>query len=136
MNSQVTSPAPRPRPIATVGRPLDDGWRQWVAENRLRGCTPESMLVTMTTSGLDAQASLRALNELERDPVYLAALRHQQLLRKLESTVANLQKLWQSAPDYARWKSANSCRATSSSIATFVAAGRWSSPGWRATGRR
>jgi Cupin-like domain len=101
MNSQVTSPAPRPRPIATVGRPLDDGWRQWVAENRLRGCTPESMLVTMTTSGLDAQASLSALNELERDPVYLAALRHQQLLRKLESTVANLQKLWQSAPDYA-----------------------------------
>jgi len=72
-----------------------------VAENRLRGCTPESMLVTMTTSGLDAQASLSALNELERDPVYLAALRHQQLLRKLESTVANLQKLWQLAPDYA-----------------------------------
>jgi len=87
--------------MVPVGRPLDDGWRQWVAENRLRGCTPESMLVTMTTSGLDPQASVAALNELERNPVCLAALRHQQLLRKLESAVGNLQQLWQSAPDYA-----------------------------------
>jgi ribosomal protein L16 Arg81 hydroxylase len=84
-----------------VGRPLDDGWRQWVAENRLRGCTPDSMLQTMTSAGLDSQASMAALNELERNPVYLAALRHQQLLRKLESVVGALQTLWQSSPDYA-----------------------------------
>ena len=101
MNTKLTSPAPRPRPVVPVGRPLDDGWRQWVAENRLRGCTPESMLGTMTASGLDPQASMAVLNELERNPVYLAALRHQQLLRKLESVVANLQTLWQSAPGYA-----------------------------------
>ena len=74
-----------------MGRPLDDGWRQWVAENRLRGCTPDSMLATMTGAGLDPQASVAALDELERNPVYLAALRHQQLLRKLESVVGNLQ---------------------------------------------
>jgi len=86
--------------MATVGRPLDDGWRQWVAENRLRGCTPESMLETMTRSGLDAQASAAAVRELESNPVYLAALRHQQLLRKLESVVGNLQKLWESASNY------------------------------------
>jgi len=35
-----------------LGRPLDVGWHQWVAESRLRGCTPESMLVTMTGAGL------------------------------------------------------------------------------------
>jgi hypothetical protein len=101
MNIALTSPAPRPRPTVPAGRPLDDSWRQWVAENRLRGCTPESMLMTMTGAGLDPQASAAALNELERNPVYLAALRHQQLLRKLESVVGNLQTLWQSSPAYA-----------------------------------
>jgi ribosomal protein L16 Arg81 hydroxylase len=87
--------------VVPVGRPLDDGWRQWVAENRLRGCTPDSMLQTMTSAGLDPQASMVALSELERNPVYLAALRHQQLLRKLESVVGNLQQLGQSAPQHA-----------------------------------
>jgi hypothetical protein len=71
-----------------------------VAENRLRGCTSESMLATMLGAGLDGQASVAALQALERDPVYHAALRHQQLLRKLESVVGNLQKLWQLAPGY------------------------------------
>jgi hypothetical protein len=32
-------PAPRPREI--VHAPLTDDWRQWIAENRLRDCTPE-----------------------------------------------------------------------------------------------
>ena len=100
MSHPLTSPAPRPRPVVPQGRPLDDGWRQWVAENRLRGCTPASMLATMTGAGLDPQASATALNELERNPVYLAALRHQQLLRKLESVAGNLQKVWQLAPGY------------------------------------
>jgi hypothetical protein len=100
MSRRVTSPAPRPRTLPTAGKPLDDGWRQWVAENRLRGCTPASMLDTMTRAGLDPQASLAALQEIECNPVYLAALRHQQLLRKLESVAGNLQKLWESADDY------------------------------------
>ena len=26
---------------------LADNWLQWMAENRLRGCTPESMVETM-----------------------------------------------------------------------------------------
>jgi ribosomal protein L16 Arg81 hydroxylase len=58
------------------------------------------MLQTMTSAGLDPQASVAALNDLERNPVYLAALRHQQLLRKLESVVGNLQTLWQSSSAY------------------------------------
>ena len=73
----------------------------WMAENRLRGCTPESMPATMVGSGLDSQASVLALNELERNPVYLVALRHQQLLRKLESVTTNLQQPWRSDPAYA-----------------------------------
>jgi hypothetical protein len=79
---------------------LTDSWRQWIAENRLRGCTPESMADTMAASGLDRALCAQAIAELERDPVYKAALRHQQLLRKLESVVANQQKLWELRPGY------------------------------------
>ncbi len=60
------------------------------------------MLATMTGAGLDPPASIAALNELERNPVYLATLRHQQLLRKLESVVGNLQQLWESDPHFAQ----------------------------------
>src|SRR4029077_836543 len=37
---------------------------------------------------------------MELDPAYRAALKHQQLHRKLESVLGNLQKLWQSDPAY------------------------------------
>ena len=93
-------PAPGPRRLEF--RPLDDGWLQWIAENRLRDCTPESMLVTMTASGLDPQHSRVAIEAMERNPVFLAARRYQQLHRKLESVLANQQKLWESAPAYAQ----------------------------------
>ncbi len=100
MNADITSPPPRPRQVAAV--PLDDGWRQWIAENRLRDCTPESMLQTMIDAGLDAAACDAAIRGMEQDPVFVAARRHQQLLRKLESVCANTQRLWQWVPDYAR----------------------------------
>jgi hypothetical protein len=92
----VSSPAPRP----VAPDPIDAGWRQWIAENRLRDCTPVSMLATMVDAGLDRSASERAIAAIENDPAYLAARRHQQLHRKLESVLANLQKLWASDPAY------------------------------------
>lgn len=93
--------APRPRP-AVPAPPLDDDWRQWVAENRLRDCTPDSMLQTMTAAGLDAARSREAIEQVERDPAFLAARKHQQLYRKLASVVENQQKLWELAPGYAQ----------------------------------
>lgn len=81
---------------------LADHWLQWAAENRLRGCTPESMVDTMVAAGLDRSLCTRAVAMLETDPVYRAALRHQQLLRKLESVVANQQTLWEMRPGYAQ----------------------------------
>jgi hypothetical protein len=79
---------------------LADNWLQWMAENRLRGCTPESMADTMVAAGLDRTLCTQAIASLESDPIYKAALRHQQLLRKLESVVANQQKLWEMRPGY------------------------------------
>jgi len=98
LNPSLTGPAPRPQATPTI----DANWRQWIAENRLRQCTPQSMLATMTAAGLDPAACQRAIAAMESDPAYLAALKHQQLQRKLESVLANVQKLWQSDPHYAR----------------------------------
>lgn len=81
--------------------PLPANWMQWAAENRLRDCSPESLVEAMVAAGLDRAACVYAVNRLEADPVYLAARKHQQLLRKLQSVMANLQKVWESAPDYA-----------------------------------
>jgi hypothetical protein len=91
-------PAPRPRETSFV--PLTDDWRQWIAENRLRDCTPESMLETMASAGLDREQSRLAIAQMETDPAFRAARRMQQLQRKLESVTGNLQKLWESAPRY------------------------------------
>ena len=82
-----------PRPRAVELRPPDSGWLQWIAENRLRQCTPESMLVTMTQAGLDPVACERAIREMEHNPGFLAARKMQQIQTKLESVVANQQKL-------------------------------------------
>jgi Cupin-like domain len=91
-------PAPRPRTIAA--RPLDAGWLQWIAENRLRECTPESMLLTMTGAGLDPAECAGAIHAMEQNPVFLAARKVQQLHKKLESVVENQQKLKQLDPQY------------------------------------
>ena len=100
---QTIPPAPRPRSIGAVTfKPLDAGWQQWIAENRLRHCTPESMLLTMTNAGLDPAECAPAIRRMEQDPAFLAARKMQQLQRKLESVLANQQKLWELAPDYAR----------------------------------
>jgi hypothetical protein len=91
---------PAPRPGETRALVLDDGWRQWIAENRLRDCTPESMVQTMVAAGLNRTECQLAVAKMERDPAFLAARKHQQLYRKLESVLANQQKLWESAPQY------------------------------------
>ena len=104
MENKTIPPAPRPRAIgrASTFKPLDAGWQQWIAENRLRNCTPESMLVTMTNAGLDPAECAPAIRRMEHDPAFLAARKIQQLQRKLESVLANQQKLWELAPDYGR----------------------------------
>jgi Cupin-like domain len=99
--AEPTIPA-APRPRAVVPVPIDLGWRQWIAENRLRDCTPASMLETMTAAGLDRAECAAAIAAIEGDPTFLAARKHQQLQRKLESVLANQQKLWESAPQYLR----------------------------------
>lgn len=90
-----------PPPLDRLAVPLDDGWRQWIAENRLRDCTRESMVATMVAAGLDREECEAAVARMETDPAFKAARKHQELYRKLESVMANQQKLWASDPGYA-----------------------------------
>lgn len=92
-------PPPLPRPAALLD--LTPDWLLWLAENRLWDCSPTSMLDTMVAAGQDVERSAAAIAQIEHDPVFQAARRHQQMLRKLESVCANLQQVWQQAPDYA-----------------------------------
>jgi hypothetical protein len=93
---------PPPRELKPGTKPVDAEWLQWIAENRLRNCTPESMVITMSQSGLDPKACAIAIARMETDPAYLAARKIQQLQYKLESVMANQQKLWEMAPHYER----------------------------------
>ncbi len=99
MNPLLPEEAPKPREHTTVA--LDDHWLQWIAENRLRDCLPDTMVQTLVTAGLDRAQCQAAVARLESDPTYRAARRHQELYRKLESVMANQQKLWASDSAYA-----------------------------------
>lgn len=99
MSNSTVKPTAHSPPVDY--RPLDDSWRQWIAENRLRDCTPQSMIAAMAAAGLNEHVSRTAVMEIERNPIFLAARRHQELLRKLESVMANQQRLLESAPGYA-----------------------------------
>ena len=80
--------------------PLSPDWKQWVAENRLRNCTPQSMLATMIAAGIDRRHAEHAIATIHEDPCYRAAERFLQINRKYASVMANLQKLKEMAPDY------------------------------------
>ena len=60
------------------------------------------MLGTMTAAGLDANEARSAIALMDKSPGLIAARKFQQLQRKLESVLANQQKLWELAPAYER----------------------------------
>ncbi len=98
----VVNPSLKPAPLAPdrAWAAVSSDWKQWIAENRLRDCSPPSMVETMAAAGVARNVASAAIAHVEADPVYLAASKHQQLLRKLESVVGNLQRVWELAPDY------------------------------------
>lgn len=53
---------------------LDDGWLRWIAENRLRRTDLPSLVAAMVERGIDAVTARSAVAEIERDPIFAAAL--------------------------------------------------------------
>ena len=101
-------PAPKPKTMPAAPGPVENAlaalppdWVQWIAEQRLRECTPAPMLQTMVAAGHDATLAAQAIAQAETDPMMLAARRMQQIQRKLESVAANLQLIWELDPHYA-----------------------------------
>ncbi len=82
-------------------RPLDDGWRQWIAENALRGCSRDSMMATLMKSGIDPAQATGAIAGLAANPVFRAAEKMRERYERLARVTLNLQKLAESAPGYA-----------------------------------
>ena len=76
-------------------------WLDWLAENRLRGCSEEALLRAMRAGGVADDAALAAIDSIEAQPLYGLAARLDKRLGKLESVVAALQKQWELAPRYA-----------------------------------
>jgi len=88
--------------VASARQQLDARWHQWIADNRLRDCSPDSMLDTMIGAGLDANEARSAIALIDQSPGMVAARKFQQIQRKLESVLANQQKLWEISPGYAQ----------------------------------
>jgi hypothetical protein len=98
-----TTPAPRPRTDSTpLSRAIDASWQRWIVEQRLRGCTVESMLQVIAGAGYAYVDAERAIAALDNDPAYAVAQAVQQRHNKLEAVALNLQRLWASDPEYRR----------------------------------
>ncbi len=92
--------AATPSEPASPRRGIDADWLQWIAEQRLRNCSHESMVQTMAATGLPPETCRMAIGAVEADPIFVAARRHQQLHAKLASVAGNLQRLWELDPAY------------------------------------
>jgi Cupin-like domain len=78
--------------------PLHAGWLDWVADNRLRGCTQDSMVAAMATRGITPFDAVAAIAAVQGSPGFRAAERLAQRLRKLESVLAHQHATWALAP--------------------------------------
>jgi hypothetical protein len=98
--ARVLSDCPPPLDVPQQIKPLDDGWRQWIAENALRRCSTDSMLKTLMAAGIDPAQATGALAGLAANPMYRAAEKMRDRYERLARVTLNLQKLAESAPGY------------------------------------
>jgi len=99
--SNPITPAPLPRAdVPPTPLTIDASWMRWIVEQRLNGCTIDSMLQAMQKAGHARVDAQRAIAALDDDPVYAAAQAVQQRHRKLEAVALNLQRLWASDSQY------------------------------------
>jgi Cupin-like domain len=80
--------------------PLSRDWLLWISENMLRDCSHASMLQTMLTAGVDAQAAAQGMQDVATSPMMQAARNHQQITHKLQSIMLNHCKLQQHDPKF------------------------------------
>ena len=98
--SQVLSDCPPPLDVPQAIKPLDDGWRQWIADNALRRCSPASMIATVMEAGIDPAQASGFIASLAHDPTFRSAEKMRDRYERFARTMHNVQSLRESAPDY------------------------------------
>jgi hypothetical protein len=76
-----------------VGRPFDDEWRRWIAENLLVGAHPQGIMQVLTSTGFSPQDSAREIKLAEQSPYLRGAELLRNRLRKREWVLAIYRKL-------------------------------------------
>jgi len=98
--SLVLSDCPPPLDVPQAIKPLDDGWRQWIADNALRRCSPESMVATATNAGVDPAQVSGYIATLANNPTFKAAEKMRDRFERFARVMHNVQAVRESAPDY------------------------------------
>ena len=91
---------PPPLEVPQPVRPLDDEWAQWILENSLRRCSPESMLATVAAAGIIPQQAGAFIANLPHNPMYRAAEKMRDRYERFAREMHNVQAVYESAPDY------------------------------------
>jgi hypothetical protein len=108
--SETVQAAPPSRPVLSLCpppldepqliKPLDDGWRQWLAENALLGNSHESMLAKIKESGIDPAQATGYLSTIARDPLYRAGEKMRERYTRFGRAMLNVQAVRESDPLY------------------------------------
>lgn len=96
----VLSLCPAPLDEPQLIKPLDDGWRQWLAENALLGNSQDSMLAKIREAGIDPAQASGYLATLTRDPLYRAGEKMRDRYTRFGRAMLNVQAVRESDPHY------------------------------------
>ena len=96
----VLSLCPPPLDEPQVIKPLDDGWRQWLAENAMLGNSQASMLARIREAGIDPAQASGYLSVITHDPLFRAGQKMRDRYTRFGRAMLNVQAVRESDPLY------------------------------------
>ena len=96
----VLSLCPPPLDEPQLIKPLDDSWRQWLAENALLGNSHDTMLARIKQAGIDPAQASGYLATITRDPLYRAGEKMRDRYTRFGRAMVNVQAVRESDPLY------------------------------------
>jgi len=96
----VLSLCPPPLDEPQLIKPLDDSWRQWLAENALLGNSHDTMLARIKEAGIDPAQATGYLAAIARDPLFRAGEKMRDRHTRFGRVMLNVQAVRESDPLY------------------------------------
>lgn len=96
----VLSPCPPPLDEPQLIKPLDDNWRQWLAENALLGNSHDAMLARIKEAGIDPAQATGYLSAIGRDPLFRAGEKMRDRYTRFGRVMLNVQAVREGDPMY------------------------------------